>query len=105
MEAFDACARRGVPFDLELQLVAAKGREVWIRALGEAERDAQGSVTHVRGAIQDVSRFRAVADEARLTAERFFSAHGITLSQAHFSQAVKHLRLTGSDPLRPLQTG
>lgn len=71
MEAFDACARQGVPFDLELQLVTAKGREVWIRALGEAERDAQGSITHVRGAIQDVSRFRAVADEARLTAERF----------------------------------
>ncbi len=71
MEAFDACARRGVPFDLELQLVTAKGREVWIRTLGEAEYDAHGQVTHVRGAIQDVSRFRAVADAARLTAERF----------------------------------
>lgn len=71
MEAFDACARHGEPFDLELQLVTAKGREVWIRTLGEAERDAQGEITHVRGAIQDVSRFRAVANEARLTAERF----------------------------------
>jgi PAS domain S-box-containing protein len=71
IEAFEACASQGVPFDLELQLVTAKGRDVWIRALGEAERDAQGRITHVRGAIQDVSKARAVADEARLLAERF----------------------------------
>jgi PAS domain S-box-containing protein len=71
IEAFEACAMHGTPFDLELQLVTAKGNDVWIRALGEPERDAQGNITHVRGAIQDVTRFRAVTDEARLTAERF----------------------------------
>ncbi|MEP6790473.1 MAG: PAS domain-containing protein [Ramlibacter sp.] len=71
LEAFEACALRGMPFDLELQLVTARGNDVWIRTIGEVERDAQGKITHVRGAIQDVSRFRAVADEARLTAERF----------------------------------
>ena len=70
LEAFDLCERRGDPFDLELQLVTAKGRDVWIRAIGEAERDAEGRITHVRGALQDVSSFRAVADEARRTAER-----------------------------------
>ncbi|WP_298923282.1 PAS domain-containing protein [uncultured Ramlibacter sp.] len=70
VEAFDACARQGQPFDLELQLITARGREVWIRAIGEAECDAAGRVTHVRGAIQDISRFRAVADEARRAAER-----------------------------------
>jgi PAS domain-containing protein len=70
-EAFEACAKRGIPFDLELQLVTATGREVWIRAIGEADRDAQGTITHVRGAIQDISRFRAVTDEARRTTERF----------------------------------
>jgi len=71
MEAFDACARRGAPFDLELPLITAKGREVWVRTIGEAERDAAGNITHVRGAIQDISKFHAVADEARRTAERF----------------------------------
>jgi PAS domain S-box-containing protein len=71
VDAFDACARHGTPFDLELQLVTARGNEVWIRAIGEADRDADNKITHLRGAIQDVSRFRAVADEARRTAERF----------------------------------
>ena len=68
VEAFDACARHGVPFDLELELVAPN---VWIRTIGEADRDAQGNITHVRGAIQDISKFRAVTDQARRTAERF----------------------------------
>lgn len=71
IEAFEHCARDGTPFDLELQLRTALGNDRWIRAIGEPERDAGGNITHVRGAIQDVSKFRAVADEARLTAERF----------------------------------
>lgn len=71
IEAFDACARSAKPFDIELELITARGRRVWIRAIGEAEQDSGGAVTHIRGAIQDVSKFRAVADEARLTAERF----------------------------------
>jgi PAS domain S-box-containing protein len=70
VEAFEACGHRGEPFDLELQLLTADGREVWIRTIGEAERNVQGRITHLRGAMQDVSRFRAVADEARRMAER-----------------------------------
>jgi len=70
-EAFEACAKRGEPFDLELQLVTAKARTIWIRAIGEPDRDAKGNITHVRGALQDISKFRAVTDEVRRTAERF----------------------------------
>jgi PAS domain S-box-containing protein len=70
-EAFEACAARGIPFDLELRLVTCKGNELWIRNIGEAETDAEGRITRVRGAIQDVSRSRAAVEEARLTAERF----------------------------------
>ncbi len=71
VEAFEACARHGLSFDLELQLVTAKGRKLWIRAIGEADRNADGKITHLRGAIQDISKFRAVTDEARRTAVRF----------------------------------
>lgn len=70
-EALQACANEGRPFDLELEIVTARGRAAWIRIIGEADRDAEGGITHVRGAIQDISRFRAIADEARRTAERF----------------------------------
>ncbi|HSV46321.1 MAG TPA: PAS domain-containing protein [Ramlibacter sp.] len=70
VEAFEACGKNGEPFDIELQLITAQGNKVWIRTIGEAERDAQGRITHLRGAIQDISRFRAVADEARRLADR-----------------------------------
>lgn len=70
-EAFEECARSGAPFDLELQLETAKGRTTWIRAIGEAERDLDGRITHLRGAIQDVSKAKAVTDEVRRMADRF----------------------------------
>lgn len=71
MEALEQCAERGVPFDLDLQLAKGSGQAAWIHVLGDADRDAEGRITHVRGAMQDISRFRAIADQARLTAERF----------------------------------
>jgi PAS domain-containing protein len=69
--AFEECARNGTPFDLELQLISSGGRLLWIRAIGEAERDVHGAITGMRGAIQDISKAKAVSDEARRVAQRF----------------------------------
>jgi len=63
--AIEACVRGGTPFDLELQLISAKGRRVWVRAIGEAERDAKGLIRRVQGAFQDVTA-RKQSDEALL---------------------------------------
>ncbi len=62
--AFDACARDGIPYDEETQIVTAKGRRVWVRAIGQAVRDGQGRITHVRGALQDISRQKEAEGEA-----------------------------------------
>lgn len=70
-EAFERCVRETRPFDLELQLITARGNPLWIRVIGDAECDASGRVVRVHGALQDISPFRAVADQARLTARRF----------------------------------
>ena len=61
--AFGLCVRDGVPFDLEAQLVTARGRSVWVRIIGEAERDAHGTITHVQGGMQDISEQKAAAEE------------------------------------------
>ena len=53
-ERLDACARQGAPFDLELELESARGRRVWVRAIGLAERDASGAVVRMHGALQDI---------------------------------------------------
>ncbi|MDP3821185.1 MAG: PAS domain S-box protein [Burkholderiales bacterium] len=65
-----ACQREGTPFDAEARLITAKGRQIWVRVIGEAEWDAQGRVRRVLGAVQDISEARRAAEAARLMAQR-----------------------------------
>jgi len=65
-DAFRACAREGTPYDLELQLVTAQGRTIWVRTMGQATRNESGSIVRVQGAFQDISQFK----ELELTASR-----------------------------------
>ncbi|MGM0560738.1 MAG: PAS domain S-box protein [Pseudomonadota bacterium] len=52
---FQECAQSGRAFDETLQIVTQKDRRVWLRVIGEPERDSQGNVTALQGAIQDIS--------------------------------------------------
>ena len=60
-----ACAREGTPFDLELQLSSAHGRVLWVRTVGNPERNAQGAVVRIQGALQDVSERHELAEQLR----------------------------------------
>ena len=53
--AFSLCVDEGTPFDLELEVLTAKGRRIWIRSIGQAERDAAGAIRRVQGAFQDIT--------------------------------------------------
>ncbi|MEP6765198.1 MAG: ATP-binding protein [Gemmatimonadaceae bacterium] len=53
--AFEGCGRDGTPFDVEAQLVTAKGTRLWMRVIGNALRNDVGSITHVHGSAQDVT--------------------------------------------------
>ncbi|MFU8896683.1 MAG: PAS domain S-box protein [Gammaproteobacteria bacterium] len=71
--AFHACVERGVPYDLELQILTGSGRLVWVRTMGEAVRDEQGNIAKLQGTLQDISyrkeaEARALALEEKLTA-------------------------------------
>lgn len=68
--AFEACAREGAPFDLELQVVTAKGRSLSVRSIGEAVRDADGTIRRVQGAFQDITDRTVAEDEIRTLAEQ-----------------------------------
>jgi PAS domain S-box-containing protein len=59
-EVFGACARYGTPYDEEMEIITARGKRVWVRALGTAIRDESGRVVTVQGAFQDITeRVRA----------------------------------------------
>jgi PAS domain S-box-containing protein len=61
--AVQAAIDAGTPFDVELPLVTAHGRRIWVRALGGAEI-REGKTIRVHGAFQDITA-RRVADESR----------------------------------------
>ena len=64
-EKFVRCLEDGASFDLELQIITAKKRKVWVRAIGHAVLDAAGAVVGVRGAFQDVDERRKLQEHVR----------------------------------------
>ena len=55
--AVQAGIEQGTPWDLELPLVTARGRPIWVRALGDVEFEDQRPVRLV-GAFQDITEQR-----------------------------------------------
>jgi PAS domain S-box-containing protein len=81
-QAVQRALREGAPFDLELPLRTAGGREVWVRALGQARRSG-ARVTRVVGAVQEISarkQAELAMREARDVAERASQAKSDFLS-------------------------
>ena len=58
----------GTPWDLELPLITAKGRHIWVRAQGAAER-CDGRTVRLYGAFQDIT-VRKQAEEALQESEK-----------------------------------
>ena len=69
-DAFIACVEHGTPYDLELRLVTALGREVWVRTIAELQRGEDGRAVRIHGVCQDISQQKAAAEQARQLAER-----------------------------------
>ena len=65
---FDACLAQGTPFDEVAMIFSRTGAPVWVRTMGEAERDADGRIVGVHGAFQDITEiFEARAQTYRLS--------------------------------------
>ncbi len=67
---FQSCVSDGVPYDAELQVITGKGRQIWIRALAEAVRDASGAIVGVQGAMQDIDLQKQTELRERTMASR-----------------------------------
>ena len=55
MRHVEECALEGTPYDFEFPKYTAKGRLIWVRSIGEAVRDADGKITRLQGAFQDIT--------------------------------------------------
>ncbi len=63
-EAMGRILTTGEGIDVELPLVTAKGRAIWVHAVAEVEFEG-GKPARIVGALQDVTERRAMADELR----------------------------------------
>ena len=52
--AVKAAVESGKPYDLELELISARGRHKWVRTIGQP-KTKNGKVVQVRGAFQDIT--------------------------------------------------
>ena len=66
-----ACTQRGESVDEEFEIITAKGRRTWVRTTGEAVRDAEGRITHMQGALQDISREKGAEVALAMSENRF----------------------------------
>jgi PAS domain S-box-containing protein len=68
--AITACATGGTPFDLELAVLTFRGSQRWVRAMGEPQYGPGGEITHLIGALQDISAMKAASRRNEELAER-----------------------------------
>ena len=67
-QAFRHCVATGEGVDIELPMITAKGRAIWVRAVGEVEC-VDGKPVRIVGALQDITARRAMEAQLRRTNE------------------------------------
>jgi len=61
-EALHQVIATGEPFEVEVLLHSAKGRQCWVHIRGEAVHDETGRITSIRGVLQDIDERRRAAE-------------------------------------------
>ncbi|WEN15055.1 diguanylate cyclase [Rhodanobacter sp. AS-Z3] len=69
--AIDKCLQDGVGWNLELPLVTAAGRKIWVHTKGGVECDEQGQPLRLVGAIQDITARKRVTHALEASERRF----------------------------------
>ncbi|MBC6368500.1 PAS domain S-box protein [Algoriphagus sp. AK58] len=99
-ENFYRCQETGEPYDLELPIITAKGKPIWIRTQGQAEfRD--GVCVRVYGTIQDITDRRAAEELIRQSNERFENVAKAT-RDAIWDHDIRSHKLYWGDGFRTL---
>lgn len=66
----DRCARQGIVFDEELQVLVPEGGPKWVRSVGAPVQDGQGNIIRIQGAVQDISAQKQAQQETLRLAMR-----------------------------------
>ncbi|TDF37317.1 response regulator [Alteromonadaceae bacterium M269] len=63
-KAIEGAITDGTPWDLQLPFITAKGRRIWVRAVGSAENIDIGHVI-LKGAFQDITEMKLTEEKAK----------------------------------------
>lgn len=74
----EACVRDGTPYEFELPKRTATGRLIWVRSVGEAVRGADGRITRLQGAFQDITARQQAQRRLKAQLMRTALLHQIT---------------------------
>ena len=100
--AIQECITTGKAWDLELQLITATGRPIWVRAVGDAEFE-NGKATRLVGAFQDITE-RKRSDLALEQQERMPRTVSdnlpVFIAYVDSTETVRFLNATGKQWLR-----
>ncbi|MDP1954142.1 MAG: EAL domain-containing protein [Polaromonas sp.] len=91
-----ACTTHGTAFDEEAQAITAQGQRLWVRALGEAERDASGALVQMSGVIKNLSTEKRAQQETLSLTMRLATTLG-SMTDA-FATLDREARLTYVNP-------
>ena len=69
-EIFQRAVAEGVSFDVELKIVTAKGKEIWVRSFGKPEMK-DGKCIRIYGAFQDIDFKKRQEIQFNITQKRF----------------------------------
>jgi two-component system, cell cycle sensor histidine kinase and response regulator CckA len=69
-QCFGACAKEGIPYDEEMEIISQKGKRVWVRTIGNAVKNETGKIIKVQGSFQDITAHKRTVEDLRKDRER-----------------------------------
>jgi PAS domain S-box-containing protein len=67
---FSACAKDGIPYDEEMEIITQKGKRVWVRATGKAVKNEKDKIIKVQGSFQDITDKKQAEEALRESEEK-----------------------------------
>jgi PAS domain S-box-containing protein len=67
-KVFTACAQEGISYDEDMEIITSTGKRIWVRTIGEANRNNEGKIDKVHGAFQDITE-RKLAEQELIKAK------------------------------------
>jgi len=72
--AFDDLIEKGIPYDIEVELITGKGREVWVRVFGYPVME-DGKCVRAYGTMQDITEQKNAKERLNVIFEESTDAH------------------------------